>query len=257
MILALRTVACSELRTDPKTGYKVWDIKIKASDILLNEAQGILKTKGSGQDKTTMINVLIGEGGLRGELSWDNPKALNILLSQAQGIFNSGSPEQVNALFNALEKAIKAPWANNSQINTASELIRKNTEIISEKSSSAKNRLSQIELFTEAKNLNIKNLSRFNDITTMLKVVNERQKGTDPNDTRKLAVLIFSEADSNGAFAQNGVTGEKIKEFIDAGYRVMYYEISEVKQIAECFKDACGEKAALNRLISLCLGCTA
>jgi hypothetical protein len=241
LISALRSVICSDLRVDPKTGYGTWEVKDKASKLLLDNAKTVLNASGSGEDRLVMIQSLNGEGGLKGELAWSNSEGANILLENAQTIFNSGSPQEIEALFSALERITKASWSTTSQTNNAEKLIQNNIKTISEKFPSAKNNLSSISMFSEAKRLNISNLGRFKDMETLNYIIQERQKGSDPEDNSPLAVFIFSEADNNGAFAKDGVTGEKIKFFKENGYRVMYYEVSDKNEVAECLKNACGE----------------
>ena len=93
-----------------------------------------------------------------------------------------------------------------------------------------------IDLLEKCKKLNIEFIGRF-PYDTLKGFVENRL--TSQKDNRPLVVVIYPKKDWNGAFY-----GQSIVDFVNHGYRVMYYEVNTDKEMIQSLKDVTQDQQA-------------
>ena len=81
---------------------------------------------------------------------------------------------------------------------------------------------------------NIRFLRRFNSLSALIEMLKNRQTANAPNDNRPLCIIIYPKTDGNGAFEIDSNIGQMIK----LGYRVIYHEAGDEKEVAKYLKSA-------------------
>ena len=97
------------------------------------------------------------------------------------------------------------------------------------------------DTYLNAEKLNITYPFRF-DYPTMKELVKNRTEN-GPGDTRPVAIVTANRDDDTGAFSEQFVDQKKITTtLVNQGYRVMYYEASNMQEIISSVKDGAGDK---------------